>query len=174
MTIPFLKNAYNQDIMPKIRENLSPKQKAFVEIFCAENGRLTPTECAKQAGYSEKSATAAACNLRNPKYYPKVVEAIENLQREYAEATKVDVVRHSRELARLREKAVENGQLGPAVVAEYRRGQLAGFYVDRKEVVTASLDNMTRKELESKLKEIRDNNIVNAEYEVIDTNNKLE
>ena len=155
--------------MPKIRENLSPKQKAFVEIFCAENGRLTPTECAKQAGYSEKSATAAACNLRNPKYYPKVVEAIENLQREYAEATKVDVVRHSRELARLREKAVENGQLGPAVVAEYRRGQLAGFYVDRKEVVTASLDNMTRKELESKLKEIRDNNIVNAEYEVIDS-----
>tara|TARA_R100001509_G_scaffold40959_1_gene21938 strand:+ start:857 stop:1354 length:498 start_codon:yes stop_codon:yes gene_type:complete len=155
--------------MPKIRENLSPKQKAFVEIFCAENGRLTPTECAKQAGYSEKSATAAACNLRNPKYYPKVVEAIENLQREYAEATKVDVVRHSRELARLREKAVENGQLGPAVVAEYRRGQLAGFYVDRKEVVTASLDNMTRKELESKLKEIRDNNIVNAEYEIIDS-----
>ena len=154
--------------MPKIRENLSPKQKAFVEIFCAENGRLTPTECAKQAGYSEKSATAAACNLRNPKYYPKVVEAIENLQREYAEATKVDVVRHSRELARLREKAVENGQIGPAVVAEYRRGQLAGFYVDRKEVVTASLDNMTRKELESKLKEIRDNNIVNAEYELIE------
>jgi hypothetical protein len=27
---------------------------------------------------------------------------------------------------------------------------------------------MTRKELESKLKEIRDNNIVNAEYEVLE------
>ena len=154
--------------MPKNRGGLSPRQQAFVEIFCKENGRLTPTECARQAGYKEHSATAAASNLRNPKYYPKVVEAIENLQREYAEATKVDVVRHSRELARLREKAVENGQIGPAVVAEYRRGQLAGFYVDRKEVVTASLDNMTRKELESKLKEIRDNNIVNAEYELIE------
>ena len=59
--------------------------------------------------------------------------------------------------------------MGPAVVAEFRRGQLGGFYIDRKEVVTASLDNMTRKELESKLKEIRDNNIVNAEYEVIDS-----
>ena len=35
--------------------------------------------------------------------------------------------------------------------------------------MTASLDSMTRKELESKLKEIRDNNIVNAEYEVIDS-----
>ena len=154
--------------MPKNRGGLSPRQQAFVEIFCKENGRLTPTECARQAGYKEHSATAAASNLRNPKYYPKVVEAIENLQREYAEATKIDVVKHSRELARLRDKAVENGQLGPAVVAEFRRGQLGGFYVDRKEVVTASVDNMTRKELESKLKEIRDNNIVNAEYEVIE------
>ena len=154
--------------MPKNRGGLSPRQQAFVEIFCKENGRLTPTECARQAGYKEHSATAAASNLRNPKYYPKVVEAIENLQREYAEATKIDVVKHSRELARLRDKAVENGQLGPAVVAEFRRGQLGGFYVDRKEVVTASLDNMTRKELESELKEIRDNNIVNAEYEVIE------
>ncbi len=53
--------------------------------------------------------------------------------------------------------------MGPAVQAEYRRGQLAGFYVDRKEVVTASLDNMTRPELEAKLKEIRDHNIVNGE-----------
>ena len=157
--------------MPKNRGGLSPRQQAFVEIFCKENGRLTPTECARQAGYKEHSATAAASNLRNPKYYPKVVEAIENLQREYAEATKIDVVKHSRELARLRDKAVENGQLGPAVVAEFRRGQLGGFYVDRKEVVTASLDNMTRKELESKLKEIRDNNIVNAEYEVIEDKN---
>jgi len=40
---------------------------------------------------------------------------------------------------------------------------LAGFYVDRKEVVTASLDNMTRPELEAKLKEIRDHNVINGE-----------
>ena len=53
--------------------------------------------------------------------------------------------------------------MGPAVNAEFRRGQLAGFYVDRKEVVTASLDNMSRPELEAKLKEIRDHNIINGE-----------
>ena len=72
-------------------------------------------------------------------------------------------MRHSRELARLRDTAVTNGQMGPAVNAEYRRGQLAGFYVDRREVVTASLDNMSRPELEAKLKEIRDHNIINGE-----------
>jgi hypothetical protein len=53
--------------------------------------------------------------------------------------------------------------MGPAVNAEYRRGQLAGFYVDRREVVTASLDSMSRPELEAKLKEIRDHNIINGE-----------
>ena len=150
--------------MPKIRDGaLTPKQSAFVEIFVKENGRLTATECAKQAGYSEKSAISQACYLRNPKYFPKVVEAIEELQREYAEASKLDFVNHSRELSRLRDVAVTNGQMGPAINAEYRRGQLAGFYVDRKEVVTASLDNMTRPELEAKLKEIRDHNVINGE-----------
>lgn len=150
--------------MPKIRDGaLTPKQRAFVEIFVKENGRLTATDCAKQAGYSEKSAISQACNLRNPKYFPKVVEAIEDLQREYAEASKLDFVKHSRELSRLRDISVTNGQMGPAINAEYRRGQLAGFYVDRKEVVTASLDNMTRPELEAKLKEIRDHNVINGE-----------
>ena len=149
--------------MEKSEKRLTPKQQAFVEIFVKENGRLTATECAKQAGYSEKSAISQASVMRNPKYFPHVVKAIEDLQREYAEASKIDFVKHSRELARLRDQAVINGQIGPAVNAEYRRGQLAGFYVDRKEVVTASLDNMSRPELEAKLKEIPDHNVFNGE-----------
>ncbi len=163
--------------MEKSEKKLTPKQQAFVEIFVKENGRLTGPECAKQAGYSEKSAISQASVMRNPKYFPHVVKAIEDLQREYAEASKIDFVKHSRELARLRDQAVINGQIGPAVQAEYRRGQLAGFYVDRKEVVTASLDNMSRPELEAKLKEIRDHNVINGEsigvevIEVIEDNN---
>ncbi len=149
--------------MEKSEKRLTPKQQAFVEIFVKENGRMTATDCAKQAGYSEKSAISQASVMRNPKYFPHVVKAIEELQREYAEASKITFVTHQRELSRLREQAVANGQLGPAVQAEYRRGQLAGFYIDRKEVVTASLDNMTRPELEAKLKEIRDHNVVNGE-----------
>ena len=142
---------------------ITPKQRAFIHLFVKSNGRVTPTDCAKEAGYSEKSATNIASNLRNPKMFPLVVEGIENLQKEYAEASKIDFIKHARELARLRDTAVTNGQLGPAVQAEFRRGQLAGFYVDRKEVVTASLDNMTRPELEAKLKEVRDHNVINGE-----------
>tara|TARA_R100001591_G_scaffold4972_2_gene11218 strand:+ start:1143 stop:1643 length:501 start_codon:yes stop_codon:yes gene_type:complete len=156
--------------MPRNRSGLSNRQQAFVEIFCKANGRLTPTECAREAGYSGKSATTAACNLRNPRYYPKVVEAIELKQREYAEASKLDVTKHMREMARLRDMAVENGQFAAAINAEYRRGQAVGLYVDRKEVVTGSLDKMSRPELEAKLKELREGLIVNGEYDVIEDN----
>ena len=157
---------YNSYIKTNTWKNLrknNAKATGICRNFVKENGRLTATECAKQAGYSEKSAISQASVMRNPKYFPHVVKAIEDLQREYAEASKIDFVKHSRELARLRDQAVINGQIGPAVNAEYRRGQLAGFYVDRKEVVTASLDNMSRPELEAKLKEIRDHNVINGE-----------
>ena len=65
--------------MEKSEKRLTPKQQAFVEIFVKENGRLTATECAKQAGYSEKSAISQASVMRNPKYFPHVVKAIEDL-----------------------------------------------------------------------------------------------
>ena len=58
---------------------ITPKQRAFIHLFVKSNGRMTPTDCAKEAGYSEKSATNIACNLRSPKMFPLVVEAIENL-----------------------------------------------------------------------------------------------
>ncbi|HAT63722.1 MAG TPA: hypothetical protein DCS66_03845, partial [Flavobacteriaceae bacterium] len=38
--------------------------------------------------------------------------------------------------------------------AEYRSGQLAGQYVDRKEVRVTGLEGMSREELEKKLKEL--------------------
>ena len=50
--------------MPKTRNGeLTPKQRAFVEIFVKENGRLTQTECARQAGYSEKSAVTQGSSI---------------------------------------------------------------------------------------------------------------
>ena len=38
--------------------------------------------------------------------------------------------------------------------AEYRSGQLAGLYVDKKEVKVSGLEGMSRAELEKKLKEL--------------------
>ena len=38
--------------------------------------------------------------------------------------------------------------------AEFRSGQLAGLYVDKREVKVSGLEGMTRIELEKKLKEL--------------------
>ena len=38
--------------------------------------------------------------------------------------------------------------------AEFRSGQLAGLYVDKREVKVSGLEGMTRLELEKKLKEL--------------------
>ena len=45
-------------------------------------------------------------------------------------------------------------QYAAAINAEYRSGQLAGAFVDRKEVRVTGLEGMSREELEKKLKEL--------------------
>jgi hypothetical protein len=46
------------------------------------------------------------------------------------------VEQHLAALERLREAGLETGQIGAAVAAEVKRGQVAGFYARRKENVT--------------------------------------
>jgi len=151
-------------------DGLTRRQRAFAQILVKENGRATPTECAKIAGYSEKSACQIASNLQNPKMFPKVVEFIDSLTKDYAQSAKIDFMKHAREMARLRDLAIDEGQLSAAINAEYRRGLLGGFYIERKEVVTASLDNMSRKELKQKLENYQKENqlIQDAEYKEIE------
>jgi len=102
--------------------------------------------------------------------FPKVVEYIDNLTKDYATSAKIEFVKHARELARLRDLAIEKDQISAAINAEYRRGQLGQFYVERKEVVTASLDNMSRKELKEKLENYKRENqlIQDAEFKEIE------
>jgi hypothetical protein len=45
---------------------------------------------------------------------------------------------HMNQLGRLRDLAVENGQISAAVAAEVKRGELMGFYVQRRENVNAT------------------------------------
>ena len=142
-------------IKSPIRENgLTDKQRIFVQIFTENEGRLTQTECARQAGYSEGSADVTASQLLNGKRYPKVVEAVLAKRAELEKTHEVKLNKHVQELARLREKALGEKSYSAAVNAERLRGQAAGLYIDRKEIRTGSIDSMSREEVLSKLKEI--------------------
>jgi hypothetical protein len=139
---------------PKDGAGLTDKQKVFVKIYSENEGRLTPTECARQAGYSEGSANVSASLLLNGKRYPKVVEAVIARRAELEKTHEVKLNKHVQELARLRDKALGEKSYSAAVNAERLRGQAAGLYVERKEIRTGSIDSMSREEVLKKLKEI--------------------
>ena len=139
---------------PKDGEGLTSRQKIFVQIFAENEGRLTPTECARQAGYKEDRANTTASELLNPKKYPKVVNALIRRRAEIDKTHEVKLQKHVQELARLREKALNEKSYSAAVNAERLRGQASGLYIDRKEIRTGSIDSMSREEVLKSLKEL--------------------
>ena len=135
-------------------DGLTDKQRVFVKIYAENEGRLTPTECARQAGYNEDSANVRASELLNGKRYPKVVEAIIARRAEIEKTHEVKLNKHVQELARLREKSLAEKSYSAAVNAERLRGQAAGLYIDRKEIRTGSIDSMSRDDVLKALKEL--------------------
>lgn len=139
---------------PKGGDGLTDKQRIFVKIYAENEGRLTPTECARQAGYKEDRANVTSSELLNGKKFPKVVEAIIARRAEIEKTHEVKLNKHVQELARLREKSLAEKSYSAAVNAERLRGQAAGLYIDRKEIRTGSIDSMSRDDVLKQLKEL--------------------
>ena len=135
-------------------DGLTDKQRVFVKIYAENEGRLTPTECARQAGYKEERANVTASELLNGKRFPKVVDAVLKRRAELEKTHEVKLQKHVQELARLREKSLVEKSFSAAVNAERLRGQAAGLYIDRKEIRTGSIDSMSRDEVLKSLKEL--------------------
>ena len=139
---------------PRGADGLTDKQRIFVEIYVANEGRLTPTECARQSGYKAERASVTASELLNIKKYPRVVAAVRKKRNELAETHKVEMNKHIQELARLRDKALNDKSHSAAINAERLRGQAAGLYIERKEIRTGSIDDMSRSDVLKALKDL--------------------
>ena len=142
---------------------LTTKQHKFAVLLVTKGDRMSAKECAIEAGFSEKSAQQAAANLTNPKMFPLVVNEIERLRREWEQKYKVTYGRHIRRLDDLSRGAEEAGNWAAAVAAEKSRGQAAGLYIDRKEILTGSIDQLSKAEVEQKLKEIEKQFSINTD-----------
>ena len=125
--------------------DLTPKQKMFVEILVKDWGSISQHEALKRAGYNCKDDNSAKSTAA--KYFDK---------RFHQELKKYegDNLRRFKRLDRIADKAEKDKQYAAAINAEYRSGQLAGAYVDRKEVRVSGLEGMSREELEKKLEEL--------------------
>ena len=142
---------------------LTTKQHKFAVLLVTKGDRMSAKECAIEAGFSEKSAQQAAANLTNPKMFPLVVNEIERLRREWEQKYNVTYGRHIRRLDYLSRGAEEAGNWAAAVAAEKSRGQAAGLYIDRKEILTGSIDQLSKAEVEEKLKEIEKQFSINTD-----------
>ena len=139
-----------------VPKRLTDQQQRFSELYVYNEGRMTPYECAKEAGYAPESARVRASELRNPRRYPLVVKFIGELREEVQNKYEVTFEKHIKELARLREEALKKGSFSSAVNAEVSRGKAAGLYIEQKIIKTGKLEDMSEQELETRMKEIVD------------------
>jgi len=138
------------------KRSLTSREWTFVQELVAGSGHVTPREAALRAGYQENMAVRVANTLTNPVKNPHVVAAIKEFRREVAEKYGTTYERHMRDLMDIRDKALEAGNYGAAVTAEYRRGQALGsIYIDRKEIRHGTIDTMSKEEVMRKLEEIK-------------------
>ena len=134
-------------------KQLTERQIKFAELLVYNEGRMSPAECAMEAGYKSRPRQAAS-ELRNPKVSPLVVQYIGELRAEVQEKYGITFEKHLQELSKLRDEATKKGAWSAAINAEVARGKAGGLYIDQKLVMTGNLDNMTADELEDKMKRI--------------------
>ena len=138
-----------------IEHSLTDMQREFVRLYVESDGQLSKTECAKLAGYDEKSAYQRAYELTNPKICPNVVTEIGRYKQEYAEKYNITFDNHKQILAKIRDRALEKEMFGVAGRMEELRGKLMGYYVDKSiNINKNSLDNLSEEELINRMKSI--------------------
>jgi phage terminase small subunit len=146
-------------------QELTGRQRRFVLLLVHNEGLKTATACALAAGYSPKSSRVRASLLQNPKHFPLVAKAIEAERRAMVERYRCTAERSSSVLARIRDQASESGNFNAAVAAETRRGQIAGLYIDKKEILTGTIDSMSREDVEAKLLELKKQYSIETDFE---------
>ena len=139
---------------PRTEKKITPKQEEFAKIYCTDD--VTQTEAAVRAGYSERSAHAIASQLLNGRDYPHVVARITEIKGELARKYEVTFESHVQKLAQLRDVAIQNDNYAAAVSAEKYRGQAAGLYIDRKEILHGKIDQMSRDEVMREIKRLQE------------------
>jgi hypothetical protein len=131
-------------VNPKTK-GLTEKQEKFCRIYATED--VTRTEAARMAGFGEGTAAWAASRFLNGRDYPHVLARVAEIKEELAKKYEVSFDGHVRQLARIRDMALEKGNYTAAVAAEKSRGQVAGLYISRSEILVGKIDQMSREEV---------------------------
>ena len=138
-------------------KKLNRRQELFVQELVSQDGFITQTEAAINAGFPTKSARTRASEMMNPNKNPHVVRAIQQYREELNQKYAVTFNRHLKDLSKLKEESLSNGAYSAAVQAEKLRGQAAGLYVSKSEVRYGSIDSMSKEQVLKELETIKEN-----------------
>ena len=136
---------------------LTPRQKMFVDIYVENYGQMTKVKAAEMAGYKSSSKygpTEIASRLTNPDVNPHVCRYMEMRLQKELQIYEKDKLRKYKRFDHLSKKAEDKGQLGVAVNAEYRAGQMADMFVSKAQITHVGLEGMSREQLEKRLSEL--------------------
>ena len=139
---------------PKVSFGLTPKQEKFCKIYATQE--VTQTEAAMEAGYAKSNAHAIASKMLNGRDFPQILDRIHQLKMELQQKYEVTFESHVRKLSQIRDDAMANQNYASAVAAEKARGQAAGLYIDRKEILHGRIDQMNRHEVMDEIKRIQE------------------
>ena len=137
-------------------KRLTDMQKRFVEflVFGGPDGPVSKTEAALLAGYSPKRAMVEGSELTNPRQNPLVVAYKAKLTEDRLQKHHVTYDKHLAELDRIKGLALKKNSFSAAGNMEVARGKAAGLYVDKKEVRTGKLEEMTEEQLQAKRQQL--------------------
>ena len=151
-------SAFEEDV----ELQLTDMQNAFVWHYAHDS--CTQTEAARRAGFEFPSQ--AASRLMSGKTNPNVITAIKIQKSELAHKFAITPEKTAKMLWQISEEAYNKGQFNASVSAIRELNELAGLKIKKTENlnITANLDNMSHKDIESRLKEIFGGDIVDADF----------
>jgi len=145
---------------------INSKQKKFCREYVKG---LTATDAAMKAGYTKdrKGAKTQGSVLLN--HNPVVRNYLIELEMSLAERDAVSLESHLSTLHDLREEAKDQGQISAAITAEVHRGKAGGLYIDRREILTAKIDLMSKDDILTRLEELikkraTESNVIEGEF----------
>ena len=150
---------------------LTNRQKEFARHYV--DGTHSNAKCARLAGYSDINGISRiqAHTLLDENRFPHVAEYIKELREEREKQYGVTLLGQLKRFKELSKSAEENGQYSASINAERIRSALGGLTIDRRETNHYhAIESMSREEIETRLKELREQHpqmFVDADYEVV-------
>ena len=146
--------------------SLNRRQRNFIWI-AVNNPRLSLVECAHKAGYT--SPRQMANKLMNK---PIIRKEYNYLMNQAKKKYELNYDRAVQDLYDIRDKAIQSGSFNAAISAQNSLLKVGGLIVDRKEVMFGKVDQMSREEVENRLKQLMFN-VVEASIENKDETSDL-